>query len=236
MNEVTTRPATGGLIAEVSPGLAALLTPSVYASEGGEGAFRLAREPRPEHAEEARAVLATLAPTLAPASVALVRQWLLPIAASVRNPPGPAEAEARFLAVATACEDLPGVVFTKAAQRRGFQTWEFWPSAADVRAVVMECGKDALDRLAGLRRVASFKPRTPPQPDPELSAEERARQAPAVREIVAGIRAELSAPRPATPLPASGADMKPRPVAPAHLSGGALAAARAAVGIKGASV
>lgn len=230
MNEIATRP--GGALAEVSSGLAALLTPSVYAAEGGEGAFRIARQPRPEHVNEARAVLEVIAPTLAPASVATVRQWMLPIAASVRNPPGPAEAEARFSAVALACEDLPGAVFTKAAQRRGFQTWEFWPSAADVRKVLMECGKDALDRLAGLRRVASFKPRTAPQPDPELTPAERARQAPAIREIVANLRVELGAPRPAAPLPASGAEPIARPVPPRHLAGDALTTARAAVGIK----
>lgn len=91
-----------------------------------------------------------------PASRSALITWLMPIAAAVRNPPGP-ELDAKIGAIAQACSDLPAWVWSGAAQSEAMRRWAWWPAAADVHELLTDVHGRALARLRALRRIASWR-------------------------------------------------------------------------------
>ena len=73
-----------------------------------------------------------------PATTRAIVAWLRPIVAAVRGgaPATESDLQVRAHAVAVACADLPAEVFTVAAATAGLRSWQWWPSAAEVRQVV----------------------------------------------------------------------------------------------------
>lgn len=113
--------------------------------------------------EEARAAARRFEALLRPATALEILAWLTPISIAVRNPP-PAE-DVQGVAAALSILDLPAAAFTLDAQREGMRAWRFFPSAADVAALIEPAGRRwrarraaCLDIANGPRREASVAP------------------------------------------------------------------------------
>jgi hypothetical protein len=61
-----------------------------------------------------------------------IRDWLLQLGASVRNPPSQHDFQARMSAVSMACHDIPARCWCRESLVEAVQTFQFWPSGADV--------------------------------------------------------------------------------------------------------
>lgn len=119
---------------------------------------------------------------LEPAGADVVRRWLAPIASSVRCGPESDVMVAAFVAAVVMLQ-LPARAFTQAAQVEALRRWTFWPSAAEVEALLVPVA----DRWRAQRRVLlglADKGRAPDEERPVLGAEERAA-------IVAKFRADF---------------------------------------------
>lgn len=82
-----------------------------------------------------------------------VRRWLLPVNAAVRNPLSADDFNTRAAAIAVAVADLPACVFTAPAQREALATFQFFPSGADVRALLEPQANELRRPLHALRRI-----------------------------------------------------------------------------------
>ncbi len=103
---------------------------------------------------QARSALAMMSVILAPASERHLREWLLPIPSAVRNGArGPEETKAWFAAVALACSEVPGCLFNRASQVQALQTFDFFPSAADIYRLVAAEKARLTNRAYILRRI-----------------------------------------------------------------------------------
>ena len=81
--------------------------------------------------------------------------WLRPIVAA-RLPNGPANEDARngmLAGIYFACRHLPKAVLREEVMDEAFRTWRFWPSPADVCALLERTAKPWTTRLADLRAV-----------------------------------------------------------------------------------
>lgn len=83
-----------------------------------------------------------------------VRRWLLPVNAAVRNPLSADDFNTRAAAIAVAVADLPACVFTASAQREALATFQFFPSGADVRALLEPQANELRRPFHALRRIA----------------------------------------------------------------------------------
>jgi hypothetical protein len=116
------------------------------------------RLPLPAVADEAKALLAIFDQALTPAAPDLVKRWLLPIAAAVANSPTERDFAARAAAIALACVDMPIVAFTARAQREALQTFKFWPSAAEVCALLEEEAAPHRRHRLDVLKIVSVRP------------------------------------------------------------------------------
>ena len=132
---------------------------------------------------EARAALA-LAP-VRPAGPRMLLEWLRPVVVAVRNPPDRQRAEDFAAALAAACCDLPADLWGAEALRAGLRDWKFWPSVAEVRAVVRAAGAAPLARRSALRLIASARSRPDPAPRTPPTEEQKR----AVAALLAPLRA-----------------------------------------------
>ncbi len=102
---------------------------------------------------EARRVLAIVEPFAAPVFEAAVRAWLAPVLGAVRNPQGDAAMTAWFPGLMLAVGQLEAGAFTIETQRAALQTFDFFPSAADVYRVVSGPAMVIRRRVQVLRRI-----------------------------------------------------------------------------------
>ncbi len=103
---------------------------------------------------QALEALTTMQPLLALPSERHLREWLLPIPAAVRNGArGQDETRAWFAAVALACSEVPACLFNRASQMQALQTFEFFPSAADIYRLVADEKAKLARRADILRRI-----------------------------------------------------------------------------------
>lgn len=65
-----------------------------------------------------------------------IRDWLLQLGASVRNPPSHHDFQARMSAVSMACHDIPARCWCRESLVEAVQTFQFWPAGADVYALL----------------------------------------------------------------------------------------------------
>lgn len=127
------------------PGLSAPLIPPP-ASTALADAFRATRDPHPDVGPppayppavqaEARKVLAAVRPYAQRVPDAVLRAWLAPIQASVRNPSDERRLPAWVAAVRLAVGNLEVGAFTEATQQHALQTFKFFPSGADIYEVL----------------------------------------------------------------------------------------------------
>lgn len=150
---------------------------------------------------------------LAPVTREVLAAWLMPVNAASRNPQSPQEFALRVAGIVEMVADLPAAAFTAETRRR--LASGFFPSHEDVRAAVEPVAatwrrkRDALRALRHTGQPASAAPTDPG---------ERAQ----IAAGLASLRAELQG----RAMPAERPAPKPR-----HLTGDALSAARASVGI-----
>jgi hypothetical protein len=127
--------------------------------------------------------------------------WLLPINASVRNPQ---EREKDFPAkaavIATACSDIPSVVLTPATQREAMRTFQFFPSAADVYALLRPHAAPLHATRRALATITSDEPQASGKPE---SQAERDAIVAAFRSRMADVKGHRQGPvsMPDAPLP-----------------------------------
>lgn len=175
----------------------------------------------PHLRERAAAYLAEADRAAAPASPGAVAAWLAAVCGAVANPPTEDEYRVRAGAVAAACSDLPGWVFNAETATLAVRRFQWFPSAAEVYALLGEATKAHRDTVRALRAIAAAPP-----PDEPGEPVDRA----AAAEVVAQLAGEMSARAEARESAAGGGAAAPapraRPLPPEH-----LAAARAAAGI-----
>lgn len=151
---------------------------------------------------------------LAPVTRDVLAAWLLPVNAASRNPQSPQDFAMRVAGIAEMVADLPAAAFTAETRRR--LATGFFPSHEDVRAAVEPIAEPWRRKRDALR---SLRTANQPQPDYEPpSPDQRAQIAAGLASLRAELQGQAMAPD------------RPRPT-PRHLTGDALAAARAKVGI-----
>ena len=139
---------------------------------------------------EAEAAAAIYARLCAPAEPAALRRWLAPINAAVRNPRGTAaEFDLAVAAIAEACADIPASVLTQRTLREALQSFQFWPAAADVYALL---SAHAAPLRATLRALTALQ-LEPPPPPPRPGLEEREAILADFHAAIAPVRAKLRA-------------------------------------------
>jgi hypothetical protein len=139
--------------------------------------------------DQIRFALAEWSRVCAPASPAYVEQWLRGINPAVRNPK-PREALSSAAAIlADTCAGLPGCVFNAATQREARQKFDFFPSDAEVYALLGPHARQFSGPLLALHALAKATPaREHARPSAPSVAECQA-----VREKVATYAAEMAA-------------------------------------------
>ena len=100
--------------------------------------------------------------------------WVLPLAAAVANPPSEGDMKKRAAVIAGACAELPRAVFNVETQRQAMREFRFWPSVADVHALLAnvaarEIGVPRLHLLMALVAPDEQPERPPPTPQ-EIAA------------------------------------------------------------------
>lgn len=124
--------------------------------------------------------------------------WLRPIAAAVRNTPGPNDVRGRAAALAFTMRGIPVAALTPDKARDLCRKSEFFPSVAEIEAVFAADWKEAARSRAitggGLARLA-------PPSQPETPPEERKAIAARAMEFAAQLRAESATKRAAPPKP-----------------------------------
>lgn len=133
---------------------------------------------------EARAAADAMAPLCAPVTMEALREWIRPIGAAVRNPPSQEDFAAWGAALVIACDDFAIGAFTATTQREALQTFQFWPSVADICGIVGGRSIALRGKLSALRRIADGETLGA---QPERSEEEAA----AVRAKFIQLRADL---------------------------------------------
>lgn len=114
--------------------------------------------------DEARAAAALYQVTMDPVTAGQVRDWLKPINAGVRNPQGPEDFAVRAAAIAMVCDGMPARLFGVETQRAMLAASQFFPSAADVAAVMQPRADKMRRELEALQSLARERP---PAPAPE---------------------------------------------------------------------
>lgn len=147
-----------------------------------------------------------------PAEESVVGVWCARLVPAVRNPPGEHDLGLKIQAIATACHDLPALVWTAATLVEAMAEFQFWPAAADVRKLLLPHAQVLWSKRDGLARVIATGPADVSAPRAPPTEEEKAAVAAASRQFVAerSFNQEPVVERPQ--------------VKPAHLSPGALLA------------
>lgn len=179
-------------------------------------------QPRPrrypaEAVEAAKAALVDAERALEPAPVKAVVAWLRPLlAAGLPRAPDAECLPAYATVLALACEGLPAGVWTRAALSQVVASCRYWPTPAEVRAVLDPIALEIQHPVWQLRHIARAEAAEPAQPLEPLTDAQRAEIAAGLRRLSASIRAT------------DGPDDQRREPSDVSLRGDALAAFRAA--------
>lgn len=173
---------SGGLRANVF----AMENPVLPSQVPGEAGMRMEPIPlTPEQSREADQAVAAYDAMLRPVRPLAVVQWLRGINVGVANTLGQEDFAMKAAAIANACADLPEASFTTESQRLAMQSFRWFPSAAEVVALLKPEAMTWRRRAAMLRAMPREAPPRPrvARPDPSL----------AEREYVAGRVADVTA-------------------------------------------
>lgn len=207
MNALVPKHAAGGALAlpavsrALSAAAEALLEPVArYVDPNaleGEKPLIVRREPPRITAadrQEAEWALEQMGDTLAQATPDALRAWLKPINAGVRNPQDAAAFALRCTAIVLACDGIPVGALTPEAQRDALRTFEFFPSAPEVHALLQRHAAPILRAAEGYQRVVDA-----PEPAEEPKAAGTPSRTPQeiahVQEQLAALKRDLVASR-----------------------------------------
>lgn len=119
-----------------------------------------------------------------PATTVAIASWVRRFSILPRAPSTPEGVNAAITAICAACGQLPAFVWCDATFAEGARTWKWWPSPAEVFALLEPHARAAMRLRDGLRRIAAMTPAL------VLVAPERT---PSAREHVARIVGEFVA-------------------------------------------
>ena len=160
--------------------------------------------------DEAASVLAEVQAMLRPALPAVIRTWLAGLNFAVSNPLSPEDFQLRASAMIDGLSDLPSSLWNDQTLREAKATFRFFPSASEVRAILIPRVNRLRNRLRELEAVVnSAAPPARPHHTPDAIKH--------VSEVVGAFIAERAAAREQAP------DAKPT-ATPKHLSDGQLLA------------
>ena len=145
-----------------------------------------------------------------PANLQAVTAWLTPIAGAVAQTPHADDFATRAAAIQMACQDLPGWFFNGTTALAAVRKFQWFPSAAEVRALLMAETAQHRATLRALRALGAVKA----EEREELPAEARKALAPLIRARIAEFEATVEQRE------------APKPIRATPLTGEALAAAR----------
>ena len=115
-------------------------------------------EAMPQDRDEARRVLPLFeARAATPISHDRLMTWLRPIAAGVRNPPTPDDHKAFVQAAMIAFKNTPAAAFTVDSLAAVMRGSAFFPSIADIEAVIRPVADRITAEAAALRRIADMR-------------------------------------------------------------------------------
>jgi len=173
---------------------------------------------------EARAKLAEATALCRPADPKIIAAWCERLRALPKSPDDQSGTQKATMAIIFACGELPAAVWTTEALAEGLRRWKWWPSPAEVYALLEPIGTPFIRTRDTLRRIAQEAARTPPVPDALPDKSEAAQEH--VRAVVGAFVAERKE-------LASKAEGKPQTITPAYLSRAALDIAYRKSGLKG---
>lgn len=108
--------------------------------------------------EEAKSLVSVLRADCQPVDAERLAIWLAPIMAALPNPIAPDAIKPWLGAVNIAVSDMEGCLFNVETQRSALRTWRFWPSAADVYAVLVGPQTQLRERVWALAMIAESDP------------------------------------------------------------------------------
>jgi hypothetical protein len=114
------------------------------------------RPPVPTYDPDAERIAAELRAMLErPADRQMMHDWLELLAASVNNPPASErEFSLRLAAVVMACGDLPAVCWGQDTLQAAVRTSKFWPSVAEIYALLKRRADQLQAELAAVEQIA----------------------------------------------------------------------------------
>lgn len=115
------------------------------------------RDSGPAVKEEAKRLIEVYRSAVRPPSANYLRAWLQALAMVVRNPVSAAELDAMSGIFAAALGTVPVAAFSQTAWVRALQTFKFWPSPADLFALVKEDADEIMRTLAVLEYIVAEK-------------------------------------------------------------------------------
>lgn len=192
MSDITTRTdphhaRTGLAPPAPSAGLQRLLDEySRYEASGELHRFR--PDVPPAVRDEARSLVAHRQANNPPVTMEAVLKWLTPLVAAVAQPPDEQTYRTRATAVLAACSDLPASAFSSSTSLAAVRKFQWFPSAAEVRALLMEETAPQRQLQRALRVLA-----TQPPADAQTGASEPQNVRKALADKLRGVVAEVEA-------------------------------------------
>jgi hypothetical protein len=114
--------------------------------------------PTPDVVAEATQLLQIFDQMVQPPAADLIRGWLRPLAAAVRNPPSKVDFDARIAALVMVSQDLPTAAFNTETQRTAICEFTFWPSVAEIRELLVKDGRRYWGPHRHLLKIVSARP------------------------------------------------------------------------------
>lgn len=187
MNHIATR--APSQFPAISPELGRLVEARTDTdADSRDRAARYGSPPTPALIAEAEAAVPGFFAALKPIDRDALVAWAEPINAAVRNPQGRQDFLIRVSTWAVSLADVPARCFTPEAQREALRTFQFWPSAADVYALLAPQSAMLKAAAQAVRDIANQPQQAPASHErPAPTEDERA----GVAAQLAALKAEL---------------------------------------------
>lgn len=131
----------------------ASLVPITYGARGDDPGLTVAAA-EPYFDPDAAALLPAYERACQPVSEATVRSWLLMINPGLQYPEDGKAIDLRLKTIMLACGSLPGAVWSVATAREASRTFDRWPSAARIYALLKPHADEAIRLREALRMIA----------------------------------------------------------------------------------
>ena len=131
---------------------------SGYTKGGTSHEYFVCTMPASDVVAEAKRLLPIFDQMVQPPTADLIREWLRPVAAAVRNAPSKVDFDARVAALVMVSQDLPIAAFNIETQRTAICQFTFWPSVAEIREILVKDGRRYLGPRRDLLKIVSARP------------------------------------------------------------------------------